>query len=153
MPVPHSVRRWLRLPGRTALILGLGALSTAGAQAKTPDQDHRMASGDLLIRSEGAKIYFSEEGKEFQELQLRDTAEARYLRQLIEQNGAAAGPAGLRLCPTILAGGGGTGFFWNPLAKTDTHAPHKADAEEKATTPEKTGIPQKTDTPPADKKE
>jgi hypothetical protein len=29
MAIPHSLRRWLRLPGRVALILGLGALSTA----------------------------------------------------------------------------------------------------------------------------
>ena len=31
MPTPRSLRRWLRLPGRVALILGLGALSTVGS--------------------------------------------------------------------------------------------------------------------------
>jgi hypothetical protein len=157
MAIPRSVRRWLRLPGQAALILGLGALSTAGARTDTAEGHERTSLGNVFVRSEDGKIYLAEAGKKFQELQLRDTAEARYLRQLIEQNSAAAGPAGVRLSPTILAGGGGSGFYWNPFAKTDTTdkagAPDQAGTNEGATTPEKTGTPHnKTDPTSSGKK-
>jgi len=37
MKMPRSVGQWLRLPSRIALILGMGALSTAGARADAPE--------------------------------------------------------------------------------------------------------------------
>jgi hypothetical protein len=100
----------LRLPSRVALILGLGALPTTGLQADAPAQNDLRSFGDILIRSEGGKIYLSEGGGKFQELQLRDSAEARFLKQLVQSH--SRGSAILRLNPTILAGGGGTGFSW-----------------------------------------
>jgi hypothetical protein len=57
MAVSRSLHRWLRLPSRIALILGLGALSTAGASADA--QANQTASGGALIRSDGGKIYLS----------------------------------------------------------------------------------------------
>jgi hypothetical protein len=33
--MPSSMRDWLRLPSRVAVLLGLGALSIAGAKAAT----------------------------------------------------------------------------------------------------------------------
>jgi hypothetical protein len=152
MAILHSVRQWLRLPGRVALILGLGALSTAGAQAGTPESRDRADRADVLIRSEGGKIYLSEGGGEFQELQLRDTAEARHLKQLVDDRSRALGSAPLRLNPTILAGGGGAGFhWWVPSEKTDT--PGKTGAPDKADASKKTGAAHKTDTTGAGKKE
>jgi hypothetical protein len=123
MPMSRSLTSWLRLPSRLALILGLGALSTAGAQAEAPDQSNLGTFGDISIRSDGGKIYLSESGGDFQELQLRDTAEARHLKWLLEQNGTASDPAGLRLNPTILAGGGGTGFSLWEIKKSLTDKP------------------------------
>ena len=111
MPIPRSLRRWLRLPGRLALILGLGALSTAGARADTPDQGDRMALGDVLIWSEGGRIFLSEGARET-ELRL----------------GATPQPAGVKLDPDprlIMSGGGGAGFsLWDVRRSlTDKPAP------------------------------
>jgi hypothetical protein len=114
MPISHYLTRWLRLPGRFALILGLGALSTAGAQGDAPDQTSPRSFGDLSIRSEGGKIYLSEGGRDFQELQLPDTPEARHLKRLLAQNGIVTDPTDLQVNSVILAGGGGTGFsLWD----------------------------------------
>jgi hypothetical protein len=113
----------LRLPSRVALLLGLGALPTTGLQADAPEQSNPTSFGNVLVRSERGKIYLSEGGGKFQELQLRDSAEARFLKQLLEQNGTATAPAGLRLNPTILAGGGGTGFSWGNIKKSTTDKP------------------------------
>jgi hypothetical protein len=151
MPIPRSLKGWLRLPGRVALILGLGALSTAAARGDTSEQSNPTSSGDMLIRSEGGKIYLSEGGREFQELQLRDTAEAERLKQIFEHNRAIAGSDVVRLNPTILAGGGGAGFYWwTPAEKTG--APEKAGTPGKSGTPEKAGAPRKTDTAGTGKK-
>src|SRR5688572_11452223 len=110
MRVSRSGGRWLRLPSRIALLLGLGALSAAGARADAaldrpgcgvePLSHGDPANvGELLIRAEGGRIYLAEgglaEGAEFRELQLRDIPEAHLLQQLIEENGASA--TGIRL--------------------------------------------------------
>jgi hypothetical protein len=151
MPLPRALRQWLRLPGRAALILGLGALSGAAARADTPDQAHRTALDDLVIRSEGGKIYFSERGLDFQELQLSDTAAARHLKQVIEHRSVEQGSAHIRLNSHTLAGGGGAGFYWwAPAGKTAK--PDKAGTPGKPGKPEKAGTPRKTDTTETDKK-
>jgi hypothetical protein len=110
MPIPRSLRRWLRLPGRVALILGLGALSTAGARADTLDQAHRTSFDDILIRSEGGKIYLTEGGRE-SELQLTATPQRDHLLRLLEEHG----PGGVKLDRDprlIMSSGGGSGFYW-----------------------------------------
>jgi len=116
MPVPRSLRRWLHLPSRVALILGLGALSTAGAQADAPDQSSLGSFGDISIRSEGGKIYFSEGGQET-ELQLGPTPQRDHLLRVLEEHG----PAGIKLDPDprlIMSGGGGTGFSLRDITKS-----------------------------------
>ena len=123
MPIPRSLRRWLRLPGRVALVLGLGALSTAGARADAPDQAQRTAFGDILIRSEGGKIYLTEGGQEA-ELRLTATPQRDHLLRLLEERG----PTGVKLdrdpC-LIMSSGGGSGFYWWGWRKptTDKAAP------------------------------
>jgi hypothetical protein len=130
----HSARRRLGTPGRAALLLGLGALAPIGAQAG------QAASGDLALRSEGGRIYLSEAGGGFRDLALGDTAEARRLRQLIEERAAPNGAVRLRPGPTTLAGGGGAGFhWWSPAEKTDkAAAPGKPGKAGKAAPPPKT---------------
>lgn len=108
MAIPHCVHRWLRLPSRIALILGLGALSTAGAPADA--QANQTASGDALIRSDGEKIYLSEGGRET-ELRLSATPQRDRLLRLLEEHG----PGGVRLDRDprlIMSSGGGSGFYW-----------------------------------------
>jgi hypothetical protein len=91
MPVSWSLSRWMRLPSRIALLLGLGALSASAVQANTAEvnagnaplrvpQQSAKSFGDLLIWNDGGRIYLSESGKEAEELRLGDTAEARHLK-------------------------------------------------------------------------
>src|SRR5215472_13195363 len=75
MGIARSLSRRLRLPGRIALILGLGALSTAGARADTPEQGKLTASGDVVVRSEGGRVFLSEGGRDAVNL-LRKVAQA-----------------------------------------------------------------------------
>jgi len=102
--MPH----WLRLPSRIALILGMGALSTAGARADV--QEGNLSFGDTLIRSEGGRIFLSEGGRE-SELRLSATPERDRLLRLLEEHG----PAGAKLDRDprlIMSSGGGAGFYW-----------------------------------------
>ena len=60
----RNLRKWLRFPSRAGLLLGLGALSIAGARAETAATVPTPPSptlGGLSIRSEAGRIYVSEE--------------------------------------------------------------------------------------------
>lgn len=112
MQMPFSARRWLRLPSRIALILGMSALTTAGARAGVPEQDDsNLASiGDAHVRSEGGRIFLSEGGRE-SELRLSATPQRDRLLQLLEEHG----PTGVKLDRDprlIMSSGGGAGFYW-----------------------------------------
>src|SRR5204863_3652707 len=79
MSLPLSWRKWLRLPSRIALMLGVGALSAASAEAAVAEAhlDKRLMRvpqqsaknfGELRIWTEGGRIYLSEGGRDAQEL-------------------------------------------------------------------------------------
>ena len=112
MPASRSWKEWLRLPSRLALTLGLGAAAVAGARADAPGDRARAGQSDVLIRSEGGKIFLSEGGQET-ELRLSATPQRDQLLRLLEKHG----PAGVKLGPDprlIMSGGGGTGFsLWD----------------------------------------
>src|SRR5438552_1167255 len=117
-------RRGRRLPGRLALLLGIGALSTAGAQAETLGDREPTSRGDVLVRSEGQTIYLREQGRET-ELRLSPTPERDRLLRLLEEHGSA----GVKLDPDprlIMSGGGGTGFSWWEPKKSATDKPAPA---------------------------
>jgi hypothetical protein len=169
MRVSWSLRRLLRLPSRIALLLGLGALAAAGARADSGlgqagagiaplSLGDGVGLGDVLIRTEGGRIYLSEGGGEFQELRLHDLPESRLLTQLLERDGAAQGSTGIRLSPMLLAGSGGNSFNWAPGGKTDQpdkgsaarqNSRDKAGAPAATKPPEQTGLPGKSDKPVA----
>jgi hypothetical protein len=135
MEMPCSLRRWLRLPGRLALILGMGALTTTSVRADLPEQNELTPSSGALIRSEDGKIYLSENGRET-ELGLRATPQRDHLLRLLEQHG----PAGIRLDPDprlIMSGGGGSGFSLWDLKKSVTEqlAPARQDPPQGAAPP------------------
>jgi hypothetical protein len=123
-----SLSKWLSLPSRIALLLGLGALSATGASASAPetaaDPPNSSTSekdppnfADLVIRSEGGRIYLAEGGGPFKALGLGDTAEAQLLKEIVERQGAT--PTAIRVKATILAGAGGDGFHWAPVTRPD----------------------------------
>jgi len=123
MPLSFSIDRWLRLPSRIALLLGLGALSAAGAnssaaqahtgkEADSVPQKSAEEIGDLRIWTEGGRIYLAEPGKPGEDLSLGDTLEAQQLRQLLEQHGATAASRHVPFGRMLLVGGGGCGFNW-----------------------------------------
>jgi hypothetical protein len=125
---------WLRLPGGVALALGLGAIAPAGARADTPDRGYRAAPGDVLIRSEGGKIFLSEGGRE-SELRLTATPQRDHLLRVLEQHG----PGGIKLNADprlIMSGGGGAGFSLRDITKSVTSEPAPASQNPpRATTP------------------
>jgi hypothetical protein len=102
----------LRLSGWGALALGFGTLVAGGAQAAasapgvgtTPSRPD--AADEVVIRTEGEKIYVSQGGKAFEELSLRDTPEAAHLRKLLGDAGAATGPVTLPAGSFVVANGG-----------------------------------------------
>lgn len=120
--MPSSIRNLLNLPSRIALLLGLGALSVAGAKADTggvlnPDRDSAHVPqqsakplADLVIWKENGRIYVSEGGKPAEELHLGNTAEAEQLMQLLVREGATAAAPHVLRDRVILVGGGGQGF-------------------------------------------
>jgi hypothetical protein len=125
MFLPPWKRGRLRLPSRIALLLGFGALSAAGAQADATEVDHGSkpervpqqsgkAFGELAVWTEAGRVYVSESGKPARELSLGNTAEAAYLRELLERNGANATSPSLVPDRVILVGGGGAGIGWVP---------------------------------------
>jgi len=102
-------------------VLGLGALSPAVAQADAPDRADRTTSGDLLVRSEGEKIFLSEGGRET-ELRLGPTPQRDRLLRLLRD----FGPAGVKLETDprlIMSGGGGSGFSLRDIQKSVTSEP------------------------------
>src|SRR5437764_14730697 len=95
------LRERLHVPSRIALLLGFGALST-GAQANAPETDvanppiaaserEYIRSGEVLIRSDGTRIYVSEDGEDFRQLGVANTPEARLLKELIERHNKESG--------------------------------------------------------------
>lgn len=126
--------KWLRLPSGIALVLGLGTIASAGAQADTPDQGHRTAPDDVLIRSEGGKIFLLEGGRE-DELKLSATPQRDHLLRVLEEHG----PAGIKLNADprlIMSGGGGAGFSLRDITKSVTGEPAPAPQNSpRATTP------------------
>ena len=123
MSLLFSLDGWLRLPSRVALLLGLGALSAAGANPNAAEahagkeadgipQRSATEFGDLRVWTEGGRIYLAEPGKPGEDLCLGDTLEAQHLRQLLEQHGATEASRHVPFGRILLVGGGGCGFDW-----------------------------------------
>jgi hypothetical protein len=134
--MPSSMCKWLRLPSRIALFLGLGALSVTGTKADAGTQADRSdaaarvpqhsakAFGELLIWSENGRIYTAEAGRPAEELRLAANSEADSLRQLLHQVGAtAAAPQTLR-DGVVLVGAGGAGLHWEATPADQANKPH-----------------------------
>jgi hypothetical protein len=117
------------------LLLGVGALSVAGARADTPEtqpgvdtlsaaqnemsaaqNEMSAAQNEMSVRAAGARIYLREGGRET-ELELGATPQRDHLLQLLQQQG----PAGVRLDGDprlIMSSGGGAGFSLRDIARS-----------------------------------
>jgi hypothetical protein len=121
----RNLRKWLRLPSQAGLLLGLGALSITGARAETAAPASTPPSptmGGLSIRSEAGRIYVSENGEDFREIELADTPEKRRLAQLLEEREPGSQGSEIALYFMILAGAGGDGFHWTAPRSGDDSA-------------------------------
>jgi hypothetical protein len=126
-----SFAKWLRLPSRIAVLLGMGALSATGAQpamaepelgngpVRVPQQSAK-SFGEVLIWSEDGRIYFSESGNKAQELRFGDTPQARRLRELLDREGAVAERPRVLQHRLILVGGGGAAIHWGGAQSSST---------------------------------
>ena len=123
MALSFAARKRIIWPSRLALLLGMGALSAATGtnadalpadQASPRAQQRLEVAGELLVWTEGGRIYLAELGSATRALEVGETAEARRLQQLLDQAGATDAASGMRLDRMILAGGGGNGFAWAP---------------------------------------
>lgn len=133
MPAPRNMRKWFSLPSRVALMLGLGALSAAGAKSDAATLDQANPAripqtsvknfGELQVWSDGGRIFLSEAGAAPRELTLGDTADAARLRQLLERDGATAASPQVLQHRLILVGGGGDGFHWSQSDRQTTSQP------------------------------
>ena len=123
----RNLRKWLRIPSRAGLLLGLGALSITGARAETAAPAPTPPSptmGGLSIRSEAGRIYVSENGGEFREIELADTPEKRRLADMLEGREPGSPGSEIALYFMILAGSGGDGFHWTaPRSGNDAAQP------------------------------
>jgi hypothetical protein len=147
MAIPFFAHRWFRLPSRIALILGLGALSTTSVGAPTDAQANQTASGDVLIRSDGGKIYLLEGGRET-ELQLGATPQRDRLLRLLEEHE----PAGVKLDRDprlIMSSGGGAGFYWWGQKKPATEGTTPSGSARPPQVPAPSGSPKQS--PPQDR--
>jgi hypothetical protein len=140
----------LRLPGRTALILGLGALAPAAARADVPDRNERTAAGGLSVRTWGGKIYLSEGGRET-ELPLGATPERERLMELLQDRG----PSGFKLDADprlIMSGGGGTGFSLRDIQRSFSGEPPPPPQNSSPNDPPKSQPAPRNGKPASDKK-
>jgi hypothetical protein len=122
--LPMSFAKWLRLPSRIAVLLGMGALSATSAQParaepelgkgpmRVPQQSAK-SFGEVLIWSEGERIYLCESGNEPRELRLGDTPQAQHLKELLAREGAVAEAPRVLQHRLILVGGGGSAIHWS----------------------------------------
>lgn len=127
MSLSLSWRRWLRPPGWLALLFGAGALSVSGAETaiaephlgdglmRVPQQSVKNF-GEVLVWTDAGRIYFSESGREPQEIRLGETPEASRLRRLLEREAATAASPRILKHRMILVGGGGEAIHWGGAA-------------------------------------
>src|SRR5688500_3508290 len=106
-----SSKAWFRIPWLGALVMGCGALFGMHARAATPDIPTGSplpspAQDEVVVRSDGEKIYMSERGGSFQDLRLGETPEALHLRKLLDSAGAARGSVSVPVGSIIVANGG-----------------------------------------------
>lgn len=139
---PKSNKDLTQLSGWGALMLGVGALFASDAQASRSDVElsERAASGvrtpagahdQVLIRTEGGKVYVSQGGGAFRELSVGDTPEGAYLKQLLGELGAAGSSISVPVGSIVVANGG-SGLPGNKPSEATGHRAKKSGGKKSA---------------------
>jgi hypothetical protein len=136
MPLLKAWRRLSLLPGWIGLLVGAVLFPGARSEARLPNPVAEPAlpdaaftiTGEVLLKAENGKIYLSEDGRTFEELQLTDSAAAMHLRRLVQQS-PDAGSGVLWTSPTMVADGAG-GEPWTRRANQGSSS--GANAEKKS---------------------
>jgi hypothetical protein len=109
---------WSHLPAWGALLLGLGTLigdaradrpelRPSGTPPEPSNRSASRAAAEVAIRIDGEKIYISQGGNTFEELQLGDSPEAAHLKKLLRDEGANGASVAIPVGSMIVASGGG----------------------------------------------
>jgi len=115
----------------SAALVGFAALFTAGAHADIADHKRaeavkdgtRPASRELarvLLRKDGERVYFSEDGTAYRELALHDTPDGASLKKLLNEMDLGPEAISVPVGRMIVADGG-----------AGVHAPRQADRPKK----------------------
>lgn len=133
----HTVRKW---GGRTAFVLGSGALSASLAQADIPNSaaadggvSWTTIRGEATLELHEGRIFLIEPGRQAEELFFNDNSKTDRLRQLVEEAGRS-GP--VRISPLVVADGAGGVQWVRPKQSDPGSAPantRKASAPEQGT--------------------
>lgn len=108
-------KRWQQLSKWGTLVLGVSALVTsfawpakahAPAIGPTSGSEHGAGLNEVLLRSEGGKLYISERGGPFQELTLGDTPDTAAFRKLLREVAGLDGSVSVPVGSIIVANGG-----------------------------------------------
>jgi hypothetical protein len=110
-------KNWLRLSKWGAVVLGFGTLFAGDARADKsalqplsttlgPSNRLDLDADEVLIRTEGERVYISQRGSAFEELSLGNTPEAAYFRKLLRDAEAANGQISIPTGSFIVANGG-----------------------------------------------
>jgi len=133
MLVPNFRGIWSWLAKWGAVALGFGALFAGDARGNnsvslSPSSDRGSSKplgsnvDEVVIRTDGDKVYLSQGASGFEELLLGDTPDATFLRRLLRDAGATQGPLSIPVGSTIVANGGGRSDGARPEQQQKTTA-------------------------------
>jgi hypothetical protein len=133
MPRSSFSKRWGTFSKLGTAMMGLAALFTAEAQAATePTGDvkggvtpSRSGIGEVLVRRDGHRVYISENGSAFEELQLDDTDEGVRLNRLLNELKVGAEPVRISVGRVIVADGGSSINVRKQSARSEQSEEHR----------------------------
>lgn len=140
---------WSKAPRWAALALGFGPLLAGnggaakaelqpGSAGTVPPAGRRASADEVVVRTDGDRVFLSQGGGAFEELPLGNTPEATYLRRLLGAAGAGGASVTVPVGTIIVANGGGQGDGTKPKDSTGATS---SDKEQSA--PTKTSAPEK----------
>lgn len=127
---------WSWLPKWGAIALGFGTLFAGDARANNSAHlSARLDTGsskplgsnvdEVVIRTDGDKLYLSHRASGFEELLLADTPDAAFLKKLLQEAGVAQRPLAIPVGSIIVANGGGRSDGTKPEQQKTTASQSK----------------------------